>query len=105
MGHSNAEYRRLVLAAFLRCRQTSFVIRRDPGFLDLAFTAYRAMPDVALQACDIVREKTGKLYLMVINPGRGTWMFSSANAADIVPIKASRILRRNSTLFVPARAL
>jgi hypothetical protein len=53
---------------------------RDPGFLDLASAAYQAMPDVALQACDIVREKSGKLYLLEINPGGGTWMFSSPNA-------------------------
>jgi hypothetical protein len=52
----------------------------DPAFLDLAAAAYRAMPDVALQACDIVREKTGKLYLLEVNPGGGTWMFSSPNA-------------------------
>ena len=53
----------------------------DPCFLDLAAAAYRAMPDVALQACDIVREKTGKPYLLEVNPGGGTWMFSSPNNA------------------------
>jgi hypothetical protein len=53
---------------------------RDLGFLALAAAAYQAMPDVALQACDIVREKGGKLYLLEINPGGGTWMFSSPNA-------------------------
>ena len=52
----------------------------DPDFLALAAAAYRAMPDVALQACDILREKTGDLYLLEINPGGGTWVFSNANA-------------------------
>jgi len=49
----------------------------DSDFLDLAAAAYRAMPDVALQACDILREKTGDLYLLEINPGGGTWAFSN----------------------------
>ncbi len=38
------------------------------------------MPHVALQACDILRAKTGELYLLEINPGGGTWMFSSSSA-------------------------
>jgi hypothetical protein len=56
-------------------------ITREPDFLELAAAAYRAMPEIALQACDIVREKTtGKLYLLEVNPGGGTWMFSSENS-------------------------
>ena len=35
------------------------------------------MPDVALQACDILRDKAGDHYLLEINPGGGTWAFSS----------------------------
>lgn len=55
---------------------------RDPGMLKLAADAYRAMPQIALQACDILREKdTGNLYLLEINPGGGTWMFSNQQAA------------------------
>lgn len=55
---------------------------REPDILKLAADAYRAMPDVALQACDILREKdTGRLYLLEVNPGGGTWMFSSRSAA------------------------
>lgn len=57
-------------------------ISKEPDFLDLARRTYEAMPDVALQACDIVREeKTGKVYLLENNPGGGTWMFSNHNAA------------------------
>jgi D-alanine-D-alanine ligase-like ATP-grasp enzyme len=52
----------------------------DPDFRDLATAAYRVMPNVALQARDIIREKTGKEYLLEVNPGGGTWMFSSPNA-------------------------
>ncbi|GLS20335.1 hypothetical protein GCM10007874_33520 [Labrys miyagiensis] len=54
---------------------------REPDILALAAAAYEAMPDVALQACDILRSKTGELYLLEVNPGGGTWMFSSKNAA------------------------
>jgi hypothetical protein len=62
--------------------RTAF-ITREPDLLKLAADAYRAMPEVALQACDIVREKgTGRLYLLEVNPGGGTWMFSSENCAS-----------------------
>jgi hypothetical protein len=58
-------------------------ITREPELLELAADAYRAMPEVALQACDIVREKdTGRLYLLEVNPGGGTWMFSSESSAN-----------------------
>jgi hypothetical protein len=53
---------------------------RDPAMLALAASAYKAMPDVALQACDILRDKKGDLYLLEVNPGGGTWMFSSRQA-------------------------
>ncbi|MBX9840986.1 MAG: hypothetical protein K2Z80_04165 [Xanthobacteraceae bacterium] len=54
---------------------------REPDILQLAADAYRAMPEVALQACDIIRERgTGRLYLLEINPGGGTWMFSNSSA-------------------------
>lgn len=56
---------------------------REPDLLKLAADAYRAMPEVALQACDILREKdTGRLYLLEVNPGGGTWMFSSESSAN-----------------------
>jgi hypothetical protein len=56
-------------------------VTREPDILKLAAEAYRAMPEIALQACDIIREKeTGKLFLLEVNPGGGTWMFSSENS-------------------------
>lgn len=55
-------------------------VTRDPDMLALAARAYRAMPQAALQACDILRAKTGELYLLEVNPGGGTWMFSSSGA-------------------------
>lgn len=53
----------------------------EPDMLAVAAQAYRAMPEAALQACDILRARTGELYLVEINPGGGTWMFSSKNAS------------------------
>lgn len=55
---------------------------REPDILKLAADAYRAMPQIALQACDILRERdTGRLYLLEINPGGGTWVFSNERSA------------------------
>ncbi len=53
----------------------------EPDMLAVAAQAYRAIPEAALQACDILRARTGELYLVEINPGGGTWMFSSRNAS------------------------
>jgi hypothetical protein len=62
--------------------RTTFTTR-EPDLLKLAADAYRAIPEVPLQACDIVREKvTGRLYLLEVNPGGGTWMFSSESSAS-----------------------
>lgn len=52
-------------------------VNRDPDILALAAAAYSAMPDVPLQACDILRDRDGALHLLEINPGGGTWMFSN----------------------------
>ena len=45
---------------------------REPDILALAAAAYEAMPEGALQACDILRAKTGELYLLEVNPGGNT---------------------------------
>lgn len=50
---------------------------RDPEYLALAAAAYDAIPEAALQACDILRDREGKLHLLEVNPGGGTWMFSN----------------------------
>jgi D-alanine-D-alanine ligase-like ATP-grasp enzyme len=56
-------------------------VARDPDVLTLAAAAYRAMPEAALQACDILRDADGGLHLLEINPGGGTWMLSSEHAS------------------------
>ena len=55
-------------------------VARDPDILALAAAAYRAVPEAALQACDILRDANGGLHILEINPGGGTWMLSSASA-------------------------
>ncbi len=55
-------------------------VTRDPAMLALAAAAWRAMPMVALQACDILRDKDGGLHLLEINPGGGAWAFSNRSA-------------------------
>lgn len=54
---------------------------KDPDILALAARTYQAMPEIALQACDILRGKDGQLYLLEVNPGGGTWMFSNGSEA------------------------
>lgn len=59
-----------------KIRYRSFVY--DPDVLELARHMSRILPDVPLKACDIIREwKTGKLYVLEVNPGGNTWHFSS----------------------------
>ncbi len=53
---------------------------RDEDILALAARAYDAFPEAALQACDILRDRDGKLHLLEINPGGGAWMFSNRSA-------------------------
>jgi hypothetical protein len=50
----------------------------DADILGLAREAYKAVPEIPLQAADIVRdEATGDLYVLELNPGGHTWHFSS----------------------------
>jgi hypothetical protein len=57
----------------------------DPDILALAREVYRAVPEVPLQGCDILREAaTGKLFAIEINPGGNTWHFSSDFAKPMI---------------------
>jgi hypothetical protein len=62
---------------FIALNDVKIHATHDPAILALARAAYEAMPDIALQACDILKDKGGELHLLEINPGGGTWMFSS----------------------------
>lgn len=49
----------------------------DAEILDLARRTYSALPEIALQGVDIVRDaNSGKLFLLEANPGGNTWIFS-----------------------------
>lgn len=50
---------------------------REEDVLSLARKAYGALPEIPLHGCDIVRDgETGKLYLLEVNAGGNTWVFS-----------------------------
>jgi len=52
----------------------------DADILELARRTYAALPEIALQGVDIVREeKSGKLYVLEANPGGNTWIFSKGD--------------------------
>ncbi|HVZ13801.1 MAG TPA: hypothetical protein VG894_05010 [Bauldia sp.] len=49
----------------------------------IARAAYRALPEVPLQGCDVIRDvTTGKLYVLETNSGGNTWHFSSSLQAE-----------------------
>jgi hypothetical protein len=61
--------------------ETNFA--RDPDVLATATSVGAAFPDIPLRGCDIVREKgTGKCYVLEINPGGNTWIFSKPGASE-----------------------
>jgi hypothetical protein len=50
---------------------------RDPDILAFACRTYAAMPEIPLHGVDVIREeKTGKLFVLEVNPGGNTWIFS-----------------------------
>jgi hypothetical protein len=54
-------------------------LAHESDILAVARAAYRAVPEVPLQGCDILREAgTGALYVIELNCGGNTWHFSSA---------------------------
>lgn len=55
-------------------------LTNDADVLELARNAYRALPEIALQALDIIREAgSGRLYVLEANPGGNTWIFSKGD--------------------------
>jgi hypothetical protein len=52
----------------------------DADILELARLTYLALPEIALQGVDIIREaRSGKLYVLEANPGGNTWIFSKGD--------------------------
>jgi len=61
--------------------ETSFI--DDADVLAAASSIGAAFPDIPLRGCDIVREKgSGKCYILEINPGGNTWIFSKPGASE-----------------------
>lgn len=62
--------------------EREFVYEAD--VMALARAAHEAMPDVPLKGCDIMRDaRTGRLFVLEVNPGGNTWHFSSQHLAAI----------------------
>jgi hypothetical protein len=65
----------------VKARRRDGPIAREPtgdaDVLALARRAYAALPEIALQGIDIIREAgSGKLFVLEANPGGNTWIFS-----------------------------
>ena len=55
----------------------------DEAACVVARAAYRALPEVPLQGCDVIRDvTTGKLFVLETNSGGNTWHFSSSLQAE-----------------------
>jgi hypothetical protein len=70
----------------------------DADILDLARRTYSAIPEAALQGVDIIREaKSRKLYVLEVNPGGNTWIFSKGDMT--VRLKAALGVERLTDQF------
>ena len=68
-------------AVAVKARRRVAPITREPiadaDVLDLARRTYFALPEIALQGVDIIREAgSGRLFVLEANPGGNTWIFS-----------------------------
>lgn len=61
------------------------VFRYDADMVALARAAHRAIPEIPLKGCDILRDhRTGRLYVIEVNPNSNTWHFSSRFMAKLM---------------------
>jgi hypothetical protein len=49
---------------------------RDPDILAMAKRTHAALPEIPLQAVDIIKSVDGQLFVLEANPGGNTWKFS-----------------------------
>jgi hypothetical protein len=58
-------------------------LTHDADILELARRTYDAMKEVPLQGVDIIREAgSGQLFVLEVNPGGNTWIFSKGDMTD-----------------------
>ncbi len=57
----------------------------DQDILAMARRAYAALPEIPLQAIDLVKDaQSGKLYVLEANPGGNTWIFSKGDVTNFL---------------------
>lgn len=96
---------------FTRAEKTRDFIS-DPLFFDLAAACYRAFPDRALQAVDVLRDHaTGEPYVLEANLGGNSWHFSSKliqhrlGSAEAIREAAAQKINQFGAFDVAARVL
>ncbi len=56
---------------------------RDPDVLAMAQRTYAALPEIPLQAVDMVKAaNSGRLFVLEANPGGNTWIFSKSSSGE-----------------------
>ncbi len=84
LDSSDEELAKSVVQARRATGQTKSLCHEE-DVLAFAGAVYRAVPEVPFHACDIIREEaSGKLYVLEINPGGNTWVFSREKAANVI---------------------
>ena len=69
--------------AVARLGPVETVFADDADVLATASAVERAFPEIPLRGCDIVRDgATGQCYVLEINPGGNTWIFSKPDACE-----------------------
>ena len=79
---SDAEIESATMATQVVDKDKRFIV--DEEAIALARAAHATIPDAPLKGCDILKdERTGKLYVLELNPGGNTWHFSSDFLAKV----------------------
>ena len=61
------------------------IFQYDADMVALARAAHQAIPEVPLKGCDILRDhRSGRLYVIEVNPNSNTWHFSSRFMAKLM---------------------
>jgi len=57
---------------------------QEPDVLRLACRTFSALPEIPLHGVDVIREaNSGKLFVLEVNPGGNTWIFSKDGTARL----------------------